>query len=154
MLRGSPSAAAVTIPTRSPVNGPGPAPHTTASSSRMPAPALVITSRTDGMSSSPWAQPTPARQAILRITHFGLAGNRQARRPGYQPGRAAQLRDPAVVAADVTIVPPQPDQQVLVGQPLGHALPPLHHHGCREQIGIQVEVVQFGDPAEPVGIDV
>src|SRR6185312_15315257 len=75
MLRASPSAAAVTIPTRSPVNGPGPAPHTTASSSRMPAPALVITSRTDGMSSSPWARAfTVTRSA--RISGQPTAGNR------------------------------------------------------------------------------
>src|SRR5690349_5658828 len=174
MFRPSANAAAVTIPTRSPVNGPGPAPHTTASSSRMETPPRVITSHTKGMSNSPWARavrvtrsasssgsPATGRRANPAITAEVAVstantnterayGSRLAGWLGDQPGRSAQLRHPTVV-----VCPPlQPDQQAIVGEPLGHALAPLHDYGRCQQVGIQVQIVQLSNPAEPVGVDV
>ena len=67
-------------------------------------------------------------------------------------------QDPPRIEVVVLLVvgqgPDDPDLQPRLGQPLGHALPPLHDGDGVIERGVEVEVVELVDAAEAVGVDV
>ena len=56
--------------------------------------------------------------------------------------------------ADVVVPAVQPDLEVLVGELLDQALPPLDDGDRLLGGGVEVQVVDVGDAAQPVGVDV
>ena len=84
------------------------------------------------------------RRVDREYEHHSCAS--RADQPGPWPSR---LADPGVVVATL-----QPHHQVLLRQLLDLALAPLHHRDRLGQAGVEVEVVHFGHPAQPVRVHV
>ena len=84
----------------------------------------------------------------LRLTKRAASRAAAASAPA-QRGRRAPSRRPCAPAS-----PLQRDLEVVLGQPLGQPVPPLDDRDRLVQRGVEVEVVELGDPAEPVGVDV
>ena len=171
----APSVRAVTSPTRRPVNGPGPTPTATAVSSRRSTPASASTASIAGASSSPCRRAStvvrsassraPSRDAtvtagvaVSRASSTVRLSARQAwrrwaaRRPPTA-GRPGAARQVAGLVGDV-VPPVQRDLQPVLGETLDLALTPLDDGDRLVQRGVQVEVVDLGQVAEPVGVHV
>ncbi len=159
------------MPTRSPVNGPGPTPTATAVTSAEVRPASARTaamlgatcsvcrrgSRVERSAStrlpscratvmaevevSRASSSTPLR-VLRRVCQLGLG---LLAVPARAPGRDGG--EPLVVAA-------QGDLEAVLAQALGEAVAPFDDgHGVL-QGGVEVEVVELGEAAEPVRVDV
>src|SRR4051812_31644818 len=163
---------AVTSPTRSPVNGPGPTPTAIPVRSRAVIPAFSSAAAIAGASSSPWrsastvvddATISPAGVASATVTaalEVSKASNMSVllqyghpdagRRPARTYGRDPQ--PPSLVG--VVVATGHHDVQPIRRQCLGQPMTPLDHRDRVLQAGVQVEVVQLGEPAQPVGVHV
>ncbi len=79
------------------------------------------------------------------------SGTPSQRRPTGETRTRRGSRSPAASSASG---PLDPHLDPVVGQPLGQPLTPLHHGDGLVQGGVEVEVVELGDAADPVGVDV
>src|SRR5699024_12796001 len=84
--RASANAAAAAIPTRSPVNGPGPAPTVTASRSAAAGPASARQSTACGESRSAWARPSTVTRVAGVVTEGPWAPDTSRHTPAVTEG--------------------------------------------------------------------
>jgi hypothetical protein len=155
MPRAKANVRAVTRPTRSPVNGPGPVPDTTALTSAAMRPALARTSAMAGATYSPWRRGSSvldsastlspswratvmAEVAVQRFTHS---------RTGPPRAMADEIHGPG-------LVPPQRHFQVVLAEQLGHTMTPLDHRDGILERRIKIKVIELGKPGQPIGVDV
>src|SRR5581483_11270336 len=146
----SASVAAVTRPTRSPVNGPGPTPTTTAPRSRGLAPACASTASSAGASSSPCARASTVTRSATSSTPVSPTVASAAVIAGVAESITTMSTSPRIVSGAVEPCGGQPGGPVAgvghqfdhprlvvqaldaylqegVGELLGHALAPLDH---------------------------
>src|SRR3954449_2058308 len=175
---------AVTIPTRSPVNGPGPRPTTmwATSASRTPAEsrqrctsgttcstcAIRSVTRSVASTSVPRASPTVTSVDVsrARTRPWSGTGGFLVRRLGFDVGGhglrevVQVLGGPALPdrseesKAPAVGVVQQVDLEPVVPGLLDQAAAPLDDGDAGGCAGVQVEVVQLAGPAQPVGVDV
>src|SRR6266571_953478 len=88
--------------------------------------------------------------------HFMAAGppGESDHRPSGAYPPVADADEPHGAGVVTVAGPANDDLQAVVGEPLNHALAPLHHGDRTVEIGVQVQIIDLGRVAEPVGIDV